>query len=70
MIEQLAPVYRFVCDRCGKEQFFNGENYTPGYIIKFSNGIRIVKNGRVCSDCYLDFCELAENFFDEVNKNG
>lgn len=70
MIERITPAYRFTCDRCGKERFFNEESYTPGYDIKFANGIRSVKMGGVCSDCYLDFCELAENFFDEVNKDG
>lgn len=69
MIEQLTPSYRFICDRCGKIQDGEKEEITV-YPVNFGNGFRSRRNGEICSDCYNDFCELAENFFDEVNKNG
>jgi hypothetical protein len=69
MIEQLTPAYRFVCDRCGKEQFSKEGVLLIMYPITFSDDCGKVKSGDVCRDCYKDFCDLAENFFDEVNKN-
>lgn len=69
MIEQLTPSYRFVCDRCGTEQFGNENNELGAYPISFSNNFRVVRIGVVCHNCYTDFCEIAENFFDEVNKD-
>lgn len=69
MIERLLPSYRFICDRCGK--ICDGEEgEIKAYPVNFWNGSRSRREGEICSDCYNDFCDLADNFFDEVNKNG
>ena len=71
MIEQLTPKYKFICDRCGKETYFDGE--VQKFVVEFLNiesplltPIRI--KGEVCYRCCKDFYELAGNFFNEVNK--
>lgn len=70
MIERLNPEYCFTCDRCGAVEFGNEEKVIYAYPINFSNDARAVNMGVVCRNCYTDFCEIAENFFDEVNKDG
>lgn len=72
MIEQLTPKYKFTCDRCGKETYFDGE--VQKFVVEFLNiefplllaPTRI--KGEVCYHCCKDFYELAGNFFNEVNK--
>lgn len=71
MTEQLTPKYKFTCDRCGKEIYFDGE--VKNFVVEFLNiesslfvPTRI--KGEVCYQCCKDFYELAGNFFDEVNK--
>ncbi len=70
MIDQLTPAYRFTCDRCGEIQEGSKVSELKYYDAEFCNGLRIIKKGDVCKRCYINFCEIAENFFDEVNKNG
>lgn len=59
---------RYVCDRCGKDvlggQFFD---------VCFKHGKKNCfateyERGEVCEECHKDFIELAESFFDELNK--
>lgn len=66
MIEQLTPSYKFTCDRCGKAILADEIEYNEVKFVYsvFSNA----KTGQVCKDCYNDFKELADNFFDEANK--
>ena len=71
MIEQLTPKYKFICDRCGKEEYVKNDipEREVGFVAAddiFKVPIRI--NGQVCYKCFKEFCEIAENFFDEVNK--
>lgn len=72
MIVKLTPDFKFVCDRCGKEEFPNEAGYieTP-HEIEFNERKNFKserKNGEVCSACAAEFWEFANNFFDEVNK--
>ena len=71
MIVQLTPNYKFICDRCGKEEYVKSD--IPEYEVTFmgvgdifKSPIRIKR--QVCYNCYKDFWEIAENFVDEVNK--
>lgn len=72
MIVKLTPDFKFVCDRCGKEEFPNEEGYIKvPHEIEFSEHKKPkfeCKNGQVCSACAAEFWEFANNFFDEVNK--
>lgn len=78
MIVQLSPQFKFVCERCGKEILIQDSRYihTVGKEVKFTEGTNDLfkmpkeKNGCVCDECLEDFRNLAENFFDEVNKGG
>lgn len=71
---RITPKYKFVCDRCGKEEFLDNEDeYIEYPTVTFSKQTSIVQmpiktEGEVCEDCLAEFWELAENFFDEVNK--
>lgn len=73
MIVKLTPDYKFVCDRCGKEEYpdENGE-ITALHEVSFVKQRFIqrdkIKEGQVCQNCFDEFWELANNFFDEVNK--
>lgn len=69
MIVQLNPSYLFVCDRCGKKQPLKVEHkhdvfFTHHQILEE----RTVAKGEICDECLKDFCELAESFFDDLNK--
>lgn len=73
MIVQLSPKYKFVCDRCGKEEFPNDDGYmSVHHEVTFAEdmlmGRRFKKTGQICEGCHNDFIQLAENFFDEVNR--
>ena len=72
MILKLTPDFKFVCDRCGKEEFSNEEGHIEGlHHIEFREHKMFkfnCKNGEVCSACVAEFWEFANNFFDEVNK--
>jgi hypothetical protein len=73
MIVELTPRIKFVCDRCGKEEFpnENGELLVHPTVTfkKYTSNFNILeKKGQVCADCCAEFWEFAENFFDEVNK--
>jgi hypothetical protein len=76
MIVQLTPDIKFVCDRCGKEEFPNekGELVLHPEVMFSETGAIMTKSkrkkGEVCADCLAEFWEFAENFFDEVNKDG
>lgn len=68
--------YEFVCDRCGKKEYLSecdapakAKNVT--FVRGVVCGIQIEeKAGDVCEECFKDFCELAESFFDPLNKEG
>ena len=71
MIKHGNPL--LICDRCGKEEFLD-DVWLDAPKIEFVSKESVYKcatrkRGEVCADCYKDFLELAENFFDEVNKN-
>ena len=78
MVVQLSPRYKFVCDRCGKEEYFmNDKVFKLDEVSKFDILFEASKNdyqanerirGQVCYNCYSDFYEIANNFFNEVNK--
>jgi hypothetical protein len=71
MIVQLTPKYKFVCDRCGREQFPDKENCVEVHDVAFCHELITrtnKKSGQVCKECYDEFWELAENFFAEENK--
>ena len=72
MIVQLSPRYKFVCERCGKEQFPDKYNEIHGTheIVFTERGLSRIRRteGEVCEDCYNDFWEVADNFFHEVNR--
>lgn len=77
MIERLTARYRIVCDRCGKEWEEYETAYSTGlFPVAFVNedinlGYRgKIADGDVCKECYQDFIDIANNFFDEVNKGG
>ena len=70
MFEKLTPEYRFTCDRCGKvQETFDDPHFNGAYYISFNGLARVVGAGYVCKRCYIDFLQLAENFFDEANKS-
>ena len=71
MIKQLTPKYLFICDRCGREEY--KEDDVPEFQVDFVERSSVFElptrtKGEVCYNCYKDFCEIAENFFNEVNK--
>jgi hypothetical protein len=73
MIVRLTPEYKFVCDRCGKEQFATeGESPFETHLVEFCERrppfSAKSKKGEICTACATEFWELANNFFDEVNK--
>ena len=71
MIVKLTPDVKFVCDRCGKEEFPDDEMHLHPYEVVFTHGLilkRIHREGQVCKACYDEFLELADNYFNEVNK--
>jgi hypothetical protein len=77
MKKLLSPRWKFVCDRCGKEIFPNEDNcinMDEMNEIAFldSTDMRVISKkinqGEICKECYNDFVELANNFFDDVNK--
>lgn len=72
MIEQLTPSFQFVCDRCGKKQPMKGDMVVHKHNVFFYHHQvlkdRTVAKGEICEECLKDFCELAESFFDELNK--
>lgn len=74
MIVELTPRIKFVCDRCGKEEYPDAEGrlimpHNVEFCARLEQfGKRRTKEGQVCSACLEEFWEFAENFFDEVNK--
>lgn len=71
MITRLTQQFKVTCDRCGKETFCDEINPPLVYEVAFctNENIRTYRSGHICSECRKDFCEIAENFFDEVNKD-
>lgn len=71
MITRLSAKYEVVCDRCGKSEICDDyQMLVMGYEeIKVSDMNRVVKSGSVCKECYKEFVEFTENFFDEVNHD-
>ena len=75
MVIRLTPEYKFVCDRCGKEwdvASTEDGNSTEIHTVEFGEK-RVpfrgkFKEGEICRACATEFWELANNFFDEVNK--
>lgn len=70
MITRLTATYKVVCDRCGKTECFDDHEFENVYHeeVIFGDAYKTVKRGNVCKECYKAFREIAENFFDEVNK--
>jgi len=71
MVTRLAQKYKITCDRCGKEHV-REEGVMDDAVfcnITISNDIRRVAIADLCEDCYKEFEEFVENFFDEVNKH-
>ena len=73
MLTRFNPIYKFVCDRCGKEEIIKDEDsIIPPTVAFVLEACPIVLpkriKGQVCPACENDFLELANNFFDEVNK--
>ena len=74
MIVELTPKIKFVCDRCGIEKYpdKNGNLLMP-HNVEFREDTfmkRREKRGQICESCNSEFWEFANNFFDEVNKEG
>ena len=67
MITRLTQRYKVTCDRCGKEEFCDETNPTNLRLAEFNNTISKIASGNVCENCYKDFCEIADNFFNDVN---
>jgi hypothetical protein len=78
MIIRLTQKYKITCDRCGKEEYADEHGYGG---VKGTDAVEVreisfcrnclhkpIAIGNVCKECYKDFCELAENFFDDANK--
>jgi hypothetical protein len=60
-----------VCDRCGKEWFGDEEGPVEVHNVEFMEDFgfkHVNKQGQICKACLTEFWELANNFFDEVNK--
>lgn len=74
MIVELTPRIKFVCDRCGKEEYPDKDGILKkphDIIFNEFNAFKILKKeGQVCESCANEFWEYANNFFDEVNKEG
>ena len=74
MYERLTQKYRVVCDRCGKEWHADETQSSGLSSVAFVEEEAVLVYGKakakggVCEECYNDFCEIAENFFDEVNR--
>ena len=77
MIIAIAPKYKFVCDRCGKEKFPNDDGYTDTknaceIAVEISplsdSQLKMPKRIQVCRECCDDFETFWENFRDSVNK--
>lgn len=77
MIISIAPKYKFVCDRCGKEKFPNDDGYMDieniseiAVTISYPKEIKFPMPERihVCRECRDDFETFWENFCDSVNK--
>lgn len=72
MIKQLEPKYCVICDRCGKERYYYKLKDGAEEVVTFSCNSSVLgnieKSGQVCMDCFKDFWQIAENFFDEANK--
>lgn len=72
MITVLTKQFKVTCDRCGKEELC--DDYTKSSVdygeVRFATETKTLKMGGVCKECYKAFCEIAENFFDEVNTHG
>lgn len=62
-------LYKYTCDRCGKEGFFDIVGRSSYSFVCFDREYNPIKGGHVCPECLKDFTELAQNFFDEVNRN-
>ena len=76
MIIPIAPKYKFVCDRCGKEKFPDDDGYMDAentceiaVAISFLIDHQLMpKKIQVCRECRDEFETFWENFQDSVNK--
>ncbi len=70
MIIRITQKYMMICDRCGKAKSTDEHEITDEFheIVFTDGGFEPIAKGLACSECYKDFCELAENFFDDVNR--
>lgn len=53
----------YICDRCGRD-IAEGEELT----IRIDTSGRCKKRGEICEECFQDFCDIIESFFDDLNK--
>ena len=53
----------YICDRCGRE---TPEGKAHAIIIRTDGCTKNI--GEICEECFQDFCDFAESFFDELNK--
>ena len=63
--------YIFICDRCGKELPNGGVRTVLFRHVKSDMNIGelcTAGRGDVCKECLQDFCDIAESFFDDLNK--
>lgn len=77
MIIAIAPRYKFVCERCGKEEFPSDDGYMDtenaceiAVAISFliDSQLKMPEKIQVCRECRDDFETFWENFRDSVNK--
>lgn len=77
MIIAIAPKYKFVCERCGKEKLPNDDGYMDtenaceiAVSISFliDSQLKMPEKIQVCRECLDDFETFWENFRDSVNK--
>lgn len=72
MIEMITPRAKFICDRCGTSELLTEDSAYKIHEVKFIDDcmFKTYKQGQICKDCYSDFIEIADLFFDDVNKEG
>jgi hypothetical protein len=70
METRLAQKYKITCDRCGKECIREEGvmDDTKFRYISINDDVKFFERADLCGECYEEFCEFVENFFDEVNK--
>lgn len=70
MITRLTQRYKVTCDRCGRETYCDETRPTIIHEVVFGeHSLNLpYRSGHACDECYKDFCEIAELFFNESNR--